>query len=292
MRRRLISTALACLAWAGLALPAAAEPAMWVVKDKDSTIYLLGTIHMLPKGTEWRTPKIDKALDESSELYLEIADVSSFVAQGVAAILMLRFGLSPSKPLSSRLTADQYKELDKAARSAGFDAQSLNPMRPWLAAMMIQTGQMMQSGMEQEPGVDVQLQKQFAKRRAPVKGFETLSQQVRVFSDLPEEDEMAFLIDTLEAGDVGSDSFEDLVDSWKAGDIKSLEKAVVVDMKKESAVLYKELIADRNADWANQIEKLLAGSGVTFIAVGAGHLVGPDSVQALLKAKGIESAKH
>jgi uncharacterized protein YbaP (TraB family) len=292
MRRRLISTIVACLAWAGLALPAAAEPPIWVVKDKDSTIYLFGTIHMLPKGTEWRTPKIDKALNESSELYLEIADVTSFVAQGVAAILMLRFGLSPSKPLSSRLTAEQYKDLDKAAQAAGFDAQSLNPMRPWLAAMMIQTGQMMQSGMEQEPGVDVQLQKQFSKRRAPVKGLETLSQQIKVFSDLPEEEEIAFLIDTVESSDVGSDSFEDLVDSWRSGDTRSLEKAIVVDMKSESGVLYRELIAERNADWANQIEKLLAGSGVTFIAVGAGHLVGPDSVQALLKAKGIESSKH
>ena len=77
--------------------------------------------------------------------------------------------------------------------------------------------------------------------------------------------------------------------AWQAGDQRALEEAFVGDMRRDYPELYKVLIADRNAAWADELKQKLAGSGVSFVAVGAGHLVGPDSVQAELEKLGIKA---
>jgi uncharacterized protein len=274
------------------AQPAVAEPALWVVKDKDSTIYLFGTVHVLRADTVWRTPKIEAAFNEAEELWLEIPDVTSFGAQLVGGFFTLRYGLSPSRPLSSRLTREEYAALDRAARSAGLTAQSLNVFRPWLAAMLIQTSGMLDSGFEADSGVEIRLTASSRARKIPVKGFETIEQQLRIFADLPEEDELALLRDTLKDYQEGVEGLDQIVAEWVEGDVAALEKMVVADMREQSPVVYDALLRKRNANWAVQIEEMLKGSGVAFVAVGAAHLAGPDSVQALLKAKGIVSTRH
>lgn len=292
---RLKRSAAALLAAAGLALtpaPASAEPALWLIRDDDSRIWLFGTIHVLPPETNWRGPKVDAAMAEADELWMEIADISSFGAQVVASVLALRYGLSPSRPLSSRLTADEYESLDRAARSIGMSAEQLNVMRPWMAGMLLQAGATVESGMDANSGVEVQLGKVFRPRRVPVRGLETIGEQIRVFSDLPEEEEIAFLRDTVEQMDVANDGFAELVDSWAKGDTSFIEKAIVGDMQQGSPALYDALITRRNANWTDQIEKMLKGKGDVFIAVGAGHLVGPDSVQAMLAKRGIEAVRQ
>jgi uncharacterized protein len=78
-----------------------------------------------------------------------------------------------------------------------------------------------------------------------------------------------------------------MVASWAEGDVPALARLVVDDMKADSPELYKVLLVDRNTDWANQIQTQLEGSGTAFIAVGAAHLAGPDSVQAILQSRGV-----
>jgi uncharacterized protein YbaP (TraB family) len=276
-----------------LAAPAGfAEPALWVVKDKDSTIYLFGTVHVLRSDTVWRSPKIDAAFNQADELWLEIPDVSSLSAQLVGGFFTLRYGLSPSRPLSSRLTRDEYALLDRAARAAGFTAQSLNVFRPWLAAMLIQTSSTIGSGFEADAGVEMKLTASSRTRKIPVKGFETIEQQLRIFSDLPEEDELAMLRDTLETYAEGVEGLDEIVAEWVEGDVAAIEKMVVADMQRESPAVYDALLRKRNANWVVKIEEMLKGSGTAFIAVGAAHLAGPDSVQAQLKARGITATRH
>jgi uncharacterized protein YbaP (TraB family) len=83
-----------------------------------------------------------------------------------------------------------------------------------------------------------------------------------------------------------------MVDSWAAGDTAALEQQFVTDMKKEDAGLYQRLLVDRNTKWAAEIQEMLKGKGVTFIAVGAGHLVGPDSVQVQLQKLGVATKRE
>ena len=69
-------------------------------------------------------------------------------------------------------------------------------------------------------------------------------------------------------------------------DVEAIDQNVSADMRKQSPSLYKAVFLDRNAVWTKRIEQMLAGKGTIFIAVGAGHLVGKDSVIAELGRDG------
>src|SRR3982751_2372936 len=98
---------------------AKAEPAMWVIKDADSTIYLIGTMHLLKHDAEWNGEKVKKTVHESTELWLEIADIDN---QAALAPLMAKFGLDPEHPLSTRLNDEQKKKLQKLTSTYGVPA--------------------------------------------------------------------------------------------------------------------------------------------------------------------------
>lgn len=287
---------LAIAASAGLALlaaqPAAAEPAMWVVKDKDSTIYLLGTVHILKPETQWRTPKIDTAIAESKELWLELPGMSDQEMMAVMMPLIAQHGLAPDKPLSKRLTPAEFKSLQDAAKLANLPIDMLSIARPWFAAVGISTSAITRAGYDPKSGVEEKLKAAFGERSIKAKGLESVEQQMKVFTSMTEEEEMAFLRATLLDYDQAPLELDRMVADWAAGDLSDLGKMMVDEVKSVSPALYDELLTKRNANWAVQIQEMLKGSGTTFIAVGAGHLIGPDSVQVQLKAKGIEAARH
>jgi len=283
-------------AGAGLALlavqPAIAEPAMWVVKDKDSTIYLLGTVHILKPETKWRTPRIDAAIAESKELWLELPGLTDEEMMAVMMPLVAQHGLSPGKPLSSRLTPEEFKSLQDAAKLAGLPMEMLSIARPWFAAVGISTSAITRAGYDPKSGVEEKLKAIFGERSIKAKGLETVEQQMKVFTSMTEEEEMAFLRATLQDYDQAPVELDRMVADWAEGDLTDLGRMMVDEVKAVSPALYDELLTRRNANWAVQIEEMLKGSGTLLIAVGAGHLIGPDSVQVQLEARGIEAKRH
>jgi uncharacterized protein YbaP (TraB family) len=285
----------ALAAGAGLALlaaqPAAAEPGIWVVKDKDSTIYLFGTVHVLKPETQWRTPKIDKAIADSGELWLELPGMSDEEMAAALMPLVVKVGLSPDKPLSQRLTPEEYKSLLEAAKLANLPEQLIAMARPWFAAIGISASAYTRAGYDPKSGVEEKLKAAFGERSIKAQGFETAEQQLQIFASMSEEEEMAFLRSTLKEYDQAPVELDKMVAQWAAGDVASLGKMLVDQTKEISPALYDEILTKRNANWAVKIQDMLKGSGTAFIAVGAGHLLGPDSVQAQLKKKGIEAKR-
>lgn len=271
---------------------ARAEPAMWVVRDADSTIYLFGTVHMLRPELNWRTPKIEAALKEAGELWLEIPNVEADQASPEMAQAMMQLGLSPNQPLSSRLTAEEFAKLNDLAKTAGLDPTMVNMFKPWLAAMVLSTAPMQKAGYDPATGVEAVLSKQAKAEGDRLNGFETLRQQLGMFASLSDEAQLEFLRQTIEMGDTVVAEMDGLAAMWLSADLAGLETGAVTEMRETAPHLYEVLLTRRNEDWAVQIERHLKGSGVTFIAVGAAHLLGPDSLQSRLKARGIESARH
>lgn len=269
------------------AAPAAApEPALWAVTDADSTVYLFGTVHLLRPETAWRTPRVQAAIDASDTLYLEIVEVGDEPAK--MAPLVQQYGIDPANPLSGKLTAEELAKLDAAARTMGLTAAQMEPMRPWLAALTLSVTPLLKAGYDPNAGVDKLLHAHFTQAGKPVKAFEQVEQQLRFFADLPPELELTFLRKTLDDYAEASTLLDQLAGAWARGDVETIDRVMIEEMKDASPELYKVLIVDRNADWAGQIEQLMAGSGTAFVAVGAGHLVGSDSVQAQLEARGLE----
>ena len=121
----------------------------------------------------------------------------------------------------------------------------------------------------------------------PIHAFETIDKQVGILANLPDEVQMAFLRETLKDYEKAATQLDEMVSAWASGDIGAIDRIMVAELKDASPALYQALLVDRNTDWADQIQILLQGSGTAFIAVGAGHLTGDDSVQAILKQRGV-----
>ena len=287
---RLISRAIAAAAvFCGLGASASADPAMWVVKDADSTVYLLGTIHALKSDVDWQSPKLETAFKASDEYWME-ADVDADPA--AVQSYVMNFGTDPQHPLQSKLDPADYAKLTSIAGDLNIPADQLAQMRPWLAMIALTTAQAQKIGYNPDNGVDITLERSAKAQGKAIRAFETASQQLGFFSSLPQKLEVEMLVQTLREMDAGPKLLDEMEQDWLAGDTEQLDRVGFADMRKEMPQLYDVVIKRRNADWAKQIEAMMRGAGTHFIAVGAGHLSGPDSVPTLLKAAGYRVERY
>jgi uncharacterized protein YbaP (TraB family) len=272
-----------------LAVAARAEPAMWVIRDKDSTIYLIGTMHLLRHETEWDASKVKKTVSESSELWLEVADIDD---QASVAPIIAQYGIDREKTLSSKLNARQQEKLAKLAATYGVPLASLEPMKPWMAALMFAVLPLQKAGYDPNAGIDRLLKAQAEKEGDKIYGFETAEEQVRFFAELPESEQIAFLEETLGDAEKGMAQLEKLAKAWIDGDNETIGNILVNEFKKEAPAVYEKFLVQRNIAWSEKIAKILKGSGVQQIAVGAAHLAGPDSLQVQLAKRGINVERY
>lgn len=274
-------------AGAAVAPAKASAPALWVVRDADTTIYLFGTLHLLRPETVWRTPALDDALAATGELWIEAEEPSPAALQALIAEL----GVDLAHPLSGRLTEEERARLSAIATGLGMPANGLDPMRPWLASLILSVVPAMKAGFDPAKGVDKAVQAVAVERGIPVRSLETAEQQVRYLAGLPDEVQMRMLREGMEDIAAGPAIVERMATAWATGDLREMEAILVDELKTDSADLYQALVVDRNRRWAEQIERRLDDPGVSFVAVGAGHLVGPDRLQSLLDGDGVSIAR-
>lgn len=260
-------------------------PALWVVRDADSTLYLFGTVHVLRPTTLWRWVAIETAFESSDRLVLEISNPDD---QAAMMPLIQQHGLSPERPLSSLLNAEERARLDAAAQTMGASGAALDPMRPWLAALTLSVAPLTKAGYDPQSGVELVLKARAAAAGKEVGGFETIDEQIRILAGFPEADQLAFLRSTLEDFETATTDLDRLVAAWAEGDVRAIDRLGVQPMRRADRTVYDALLVNRNANWADQIETMLEGSGTVFIAVGAAHLAGGDSVQSMLGRRGVE----
>ncbi|MEO8998748.1 MAG: TraB/GumN family protein [Rhodanobacter sp.] len=289
MTSRLLPRLLVSLTLLLASAAALAKPALWVVKNADTTIYLFGTVHLLPNDTDWRYPALDQALTDSQTLYIELTDDD----QANMMALVLRYGMDASHPLPSLLNHSERLRLNIAANKADVPGgmQTLSMMRPWLAALTLATAPLLKAGLDPEHGVDKQLKAQMSGAGKQVLGLETAEQQIRFLADMPPAVELAFLRSTLRDIDKGPIELTELIDAWKNGDTATIARLEDEDMRQTEPKLYQRLLVQRNQAWAAKIADMLQQPGTIFIAVGAAHLAGPDSVQAQLRKLGVEAER-
>lgn len=265
--------------------PAEGEgPALWVVSDADSTLYLFGTIHLLRPTTAWGSAKVDQAFDSASEVWFEIENPDD---QAAAAPIVQRLGISPDRPLSSLLTAEEFAVLDVAARGLGASGAQMDPLRPWLASLQLTVAGIIKAGFDPQAGVDRVLMERARSAGKPIKALETVADQVGFLAGLSEETQLDLLRASLEDFQEAETMLDQMSKAWATGDVEGLERLVISETQAESPEVYEAIFVRRNRDWADQIETLLEGSGTVFIAVGAGHLAGDDSVQEILEDRGV-----
>ncbi|MGZ9098325.1 MAG: TraB/GumN family protein, partial [Brevundimonas sp.] len=255
-----------------------------VVRDADSTIYLFGTVHVLRPTTAWGSARVDAAFDSADQVWFEISNPDDLAA---LVPVMRQHGITPDRQLSHLITTGQLTLLDNAARTIGLTAVQMDVYRPWLAALTLSVAPLTRAGYDAQSGVDLVLKARADAADKPVHGFETIDKQVRILAGMSEPEQLAFLASTLESWQEAAVELDRMVEAWAAGDVATMEAVGVDEMRRESPTLYQALLVQRNTDWAGQIQTLLDGSGTVFVAVGAAHLAGEDSVQAILGDRGV-----
>lgn len=282
MRRYLGIAPLAALLLC-LAVPAAAEPAMWVVKDEDSTVYLFGTVHMLRPETVWQSDKLKAAFAASSELWLENAFNKEKDSPAIQALIK-EHGMDEKTLLSSKLSPEARGAFNKALLSRGINPVLLEKMRPWLASFLVGTPAA-KAGFDPDKGADAVLEADGKAAHKSVRGLETVEQEIMFFANLPRDTEIALLNHAVKEADTAASHLDRIVVAWLAADLATLGDLSMSRRIDEPAV-YQTLIVLRNNRWTNQLARVMQGSGTSFVAVGAAHLLGPDSLQVQLQQRG------
>lgn len=266
-----------------------ATPAMWVVKDSDTTIYLFGTFHLMAPGIDWNHGKVKTAFESADTLRLEIANMEA-EAPIIANLMASKGQLPPGKTIYDGLTEAQKSALGTIIAQNGFPPQAIQQIQPWMGSLILAMGLYQKLGLDPNQGVDKTLDGLARAANKPVEGFETGAEQIGFFANLTDQQQKAMLVSTIEDWDQATTMLNDMIDAWKTGNADKLGELMTTSLRTQPE-LAKLILTDRNERWAEWVSARMAKPGTVFVAVGAGHLSGPDSVQAFLKQKGIASSR-
>ena len=271
------------LAACSTAEPVHARPALWKVYDPDTTIYLFGTVHVLPDKIDWRTPRFDTAVRDAQELVLEIADQGD---KARLAEVYRKLAFSPGlPPVLDRVPAEKRAELQALIEKSGLKASQLDQMETWAVAVTIGASMYGQMGATADAGVENQLRASFANR--PVTGLETTEQQLGYFDTMPEETQRKLLVSMIDDMQTATADFQKMVQAWSSGNTTAIARTFDDELKKAPEIAH-VLIDERNANWVRWLRTRLQQPGTVLVAVGAGHLAGQGSVIDQLKKQGMK----
>jgi len=253
--------AAAALAAAMPAPAPSATPALFVVRDADTTVYIFGTFHALDGQTQWFGNRVRGAFERSDKLVLE-----TLVPEGPQPIIHT---------------------------ASAFRPPSVTPSASFLATtrMAISAGQA--QGMQVGNGADMVLRHQAEAEGKPVEGLETLQLQIDMFNRMPPASGAAN--NKVSASDPAqmqglSQAMASMQAAWKRGD-QSVFVTMLGQLKTASPDTYRMMFTERNERWADWIRARMQSPGTVFVAVGAGHLAGPDSLLVRLAERGIPSQR-
>ena len=261
-----------------------ADPALWMVRDHDTTIYLFGTIHVLKPGLSWFDEAVKTAFDKSDQVVLELVMPDPAAMQS----LVLAKGMTQGGPtLTEQLPVAKRAAYARALARMGVPAAAFDRMRPWFAATNLSLLPLMKSGYDAANGPEQVITAAAKADGKPVIGLETAEQQLGYFAGLSQRAQIAFLTSTVDELPGAGKQMTAMVDEWARGDPDALARDMNDDLKASPEVA-RVLLFQRNARWADWIKARMAKPGTLFIAVGAGHLAGPQSVQTMLAKRGLK----
>lgn len=269
--------------------PPTPRPALWKVADADTTIYLFGTVHALDGKQAWLNDEVATAFDASDELVLEVITPDD---PKEIAPLLARYATNADGPtLTSKLSPRGQSALVAALKRHGLPATAFDRYKPFFASVALSALDFDTVGFTSQDGAEAVLRKRAAAEHKALGAVETMERQMSFFDALSEPQQIALLEDSLkDSSDDVDKELTRLVGAWGRGDADQVA-AILREADVDNPALYKLLLVDRNRQWAEWIDRRMKQPGTVFMAVGAGHLAGPDSVQHFLKVRGIRSAR-
>lgn len=268
-------------AWDG---PKKGTPALWHVEGPNGgEAWLFGGIHALPADIKWISPRMKKAMDQSDRLVLEVVGLEN---SAEITKTFQQLGNSPGQPpLADRLPPALRAKGDELRAASRLSPARFETLESWAAALSLAGAATANLAMVREEGVERVLAARYRRRDKPVIGLETPARQFTYFDQLDEADQRAMLESVIADADNAPQAYRDMVTAWLKGEPDKLAEAANRGLL-ERPQIRERILVRRNRDWAGQIEDMLNLGAKPFVAVGAAHLAGTDSVQAMLEAKG------
>jgi len=283
MKKSLRSVAIA-IALLVVATAAQARTFGWKVTGKGGVVYLVGSIHLLSKDFYPLNPAIEAAYKDA-DLLVEEVDMAEMLDPAAQMGFLTRGMLPSATPLDKVISPSTYALVTKRAADLGLPVEPFKLLKPWLVALMLVQTEWQKAGFDPELGLDKHFYDQAKAEGKTTQGLETADYQISRLDDMTMEQQEHLLSESLKDLDAEKANMARLVESWRAGDVPGVERIVLSELKQEP-LLYQRLLVERNRNWMPKIEALFARPRHAIVVVGAAHLVGPDGLIAMLRAKG------
>ena len=265
-------------------LNAQAASPVWAVRGAHNTVYLAGSIHLLPANDAVLPPAFDHAYADSAQIVMEL-DLGKFDPMEAMSWMSSHGELPPGTTLRDVLGEVRYQRVSAAATSLGLMAAGLKTARPWMVGIELSDAAYMHEGFDPDQGVEEQLVQRAQADHKPTAGLETLDEQLGGLVALSNDNQVRMLDQTLdELKDIKSEMRE-VVGAWRRGDTVKLAALLSAEYEAFPA-LYQPLVIERNQRWLPQVEALLRGDDNSMVVVGALHLVGQGGLLEQLRRKG------
>lgn len=262
------------------------RPALWKVADKDTTIYLFGTVHALPPGVPWYRGEVASAFEGSEELVTEIIDEDQAAVQKAVAQTAV---LPAGQTLRGMMTRAERTKYEAALTQAGVPPASFDQVEPWFAAVTLAVVPLAKDGLLPQHGVEGMLNTRAKALGHQHEALETAAYQLGLFDSLPPDVQKRFLMEVVENLPTVTTELGRIIDAWKVGDVDAVAR--MMKEQDDDPAVAEVILYQRNKNWADWIETRLDRPGRVFLAVGAGHLAGPGSVQDELRERGIDATR-
>jgi uncharacterized protein YbaP (TraB family) len=283
--RRLLILALLLLTCSGAA-QADAKHFLWRVSKDGHVMYVAGSVHVL-RPEDYPLPAVMESLFRSSAGLVEEIDLTHFDPEG-AQLQMMKIGAyPPGQSLKTALPPAVYARVTALAQKQKVDMEMLEPMRPWLASIVLLDNQLVQEGFDSASGVDIHFADEAEGVKKPVIGLEQASYQLGLLAKLPEKAQQDMLVQSLDDARNLDQDMHALLEAWHAGDTAALEKELHEEFGPYPEI-YASVVVERNRAWMPKLESLAASGKQYFVVVGALHLVGPDGLLAHFQKDGFK----
>jgi uncharacterized protein YbaP (TraB family) len=283
MTRTLRSAAIA-VALLAIATAAQAKTFAWKATGKGGVVYLVGSVHLLSKDFYPLNPAIEAAYKDA-DLLVEEVDLAEMLEPSAQMGFLTRGMLPSATPLDKVIAPSTYALVAKRAADLGLPVEPFKLLKPWMVALMLVQAEWQKAGFDPELGLDKHFYDQAKAEGKKTQGLETAEYQISRLDDMTMEQQERLLSESLKDLDAEKANMAKLIESWRTGDAPGVERIVLAELKQD-ALLYQRLLVERNRNWMPKIEALFARPRHALVVVGAAHLVGPDGLIALLRAKG------
>lgn len=280
--RRRVVAAFAAFALT-IAAAAQAEPALWRVNGGESTVWLFGSVHLLPEGGFEVGGALADALEAADRVCMEID--TGATDEAAQAMVTLGRAVDPEGRDLFELLGPYADRVRDAAEDADVPIESLAMFEPWFAGITVSVMALQSHGFDAQHGVEQVIQAQAREAGKPACGLETFEGQLDLLDTLPPELQAEILLQAIDEAAEIERLIEPLVSAWQDGDELGLERSLEDDFG-DYPELAERLIYRRNERWASQVEDMLDGDEDVLLVVGAMHLVGERGLPALLEERG------